>query len=72
MSHHVLHSGSSARGEGIPKMQSTTGGELLIVANSDESWKVRRYLHEWCDLSKGFHVATGYFDIGGLPTPDNP
>lgn len=40
--------------------------ELFIVDNSDSDWKVRRYLTEWCDLSKAIDVATGFFEIGGL------
>jgi len=50
----------------MPKKHSTTGSELFIVDNSETDWKVRRYLHDWCDLSKAFDIATGYFDIGGL------
>src|SRR5690606_3432431 len=50
----------------MPKKQSATGSELFIVDNSDTDWKVRRYLHDWCDLSKAFDIATGYFGIGGL------
>jgi len=36
------------------------------VDNSDEAWKVVRYLHEWCQISKAFDIATGYFEIGSL------
>ena len=50
----------------MPKKQSATGSELFIVDNSDDAWKVRRYLHDWCDISNQFDVATGYFDIGAL------
>ena len=42
------------------------GSELFIVDNSDEAWKVVRYLHEWCQISKAFDIATGYFEIGSL------
>ena len=34
--------------------------------NSDSDWKVRRYLHDWCDYSKSLDVATAYFEIGSL------
>ena len=40
--------------------------ELFIVDNSDSDWKVQRYLHDWCELSKAIDVATGYFEVGGL------
>lgn len=50
----------------MPKRTSKTGGELFIVDNSDDDWKVLRYLRDWCDLSKGLDVATGYFEIGAL------
>ena len=51
----------------MPKRSSQiTGGELFIVDNSDEDWKVQRYTHDWCQLNKQFDVATGYFDIGSL------
>jgi hypothetical protein len=42
------------------------GSELFIVDNSNEDWKVQRYLHEWCQISKGIDIATGYFEIGSL------
>src|SRR3981081_173554 len=50
----------------MPTKKSTTGSELFIVDNSDEDWKVLRYLHDWCQLSKSIDIATGYFEIGGL------
>src|SRR5712692_1018602 len=50
----------------MPKRTSTTGSELFIVDNSDEDWKVLRYLHDWCQLSKAIDIATGYFEIGAL------
>ncbi len=43
-----------------------SGGDLFIVDNSDGDWKVLRYLHDWCQLSKRMDVATGYFEIGAL------
>jgi superfamily II DNA or RNA helicase len=51
----------------MPKRTSpVTGSELFIVDNSDQDWKVRRYLHDWCQLSDRIDVATGYFEIGAL------
>jgi superfamily II DNA or RNA helicase len=50
----------------MPKRTSKTGSELFIVDNSDDDWKVLRYLHDWCQLSKAIDIATGYFEIGGI------
>ncbi len=50
----------------MPIKASPTGSELFIVDNSDHEWKVRKYLHDWCDLSKAIDIATGYFEIGSL------
>ncbi|SRR6266851_2574901 len=51
----------------MPKRVSAkTGSELFIVDNSDDEWKVLRYLHDWCQLSKSIDVATAYFEIGAL------
>jgi hypothetical protein len=50
----------------MPKRSSPTGSELFIVDNSEAEWKVVRYLHDWCELSKGMDIATGYFEIGAL------
>ena len=50
----------------MPKRTSKTGSELFIVDNSDQDWKVLRYLHDWCQISESIDVATGYFEIGGL------
>jgi phosphatidylserine/phosphatidylglycerophosphate/cardiolipin synthase-like enzyme len=50
----------------MPKRTSKTGSELFIVDNSDEDWKVLRYLHDWCQISKSIDIATGYFEIGAL------
>ena len=44
--------------------------DLFIVDNSDSEWKVQRYLSEWCELSKSFDIATGYFEIGALLSLD--
>src|SRR5437879_4123270 len=50
----------------MPNRTSKTGSELFIVDNSDVDWKVVRYLHDWCQISKAVDVATGYFQIGSL------
>src|SRR5437763_6533762 len=50
----------------MPKRQSQSGSELFIVDNSDEEWKAAHYLHEWCQISKGIDIATGYLEIGGV------
>ena len=50
----------------MPTKKSITGSELFIVDNSDEDWKVLRYLHDWCQISSALDVATGYFEIGSL------
>ena len=50
----------------MPNRTSVTGSELFIVDNSDEDWKVLRYLHDWCQISKGIDCATGYFEIAGM------
>ena len=52
----------------MPRRTSKAGSELFIVDNSDEEWKVRRYLHDWCQLSKAIDIATGYFEIGSFLT----
>jgi len=50
----------------MPKRTSVSGSELFIVDNSEEDWKVLRYLHDWCQISKSIDIATGYFEIGSL------
>lgn len=50
----------------MPNRTSPTGSELFIVDNSDTDWKVQRYLHDWCQISKAIDIATGYFEIGSL------
>jgi len=42
------------------------GSDLFIIDNSDQDWKVRDYLHDWCQLSQSIDIATGYFEIGSL------
>lgn len=50
--------------------KKTTGGDLFIVDNSDADWKVAEYLKEWCEISKKFDIATGYFEVGSLLSLD--
>jgi superfamily II DNA or RNA helicase len=50
----------------MPHRTSRTGSELFIVDNSDQDWKVLRYLHDWCQISQAIDIATGYFEIGAL------
>jgi superfamily II DNA or RNA helicase len=51
----------------MPKrLSASTASELFIVDNSDDDWKVQRYLNDWCPLSKGIDIATGYFEIGAF------
>jgi len=50
----------------MPKRTSISGSELFIVDNSDQEWKVLRYLRDWCQISKQIDIATGYFEIGSL------
>ena len=55
----------------MPKRTSVTGSELFIVDNSEENWKVLRYLHDWCQISKAIDIATAYFEIGSLLALDS-
>ncbi len=55
----------------MPNRASTSGSELFIVDNSDVDWKVVRYLHDWCQISKAIDCATGNFEIGALLALDN-
>lgn len=58
---------SSSIETGTPeKGPQRDGGDLFIVDNSDENWKVRNYLREWSDIARAFDIATGYFEIGAL------
>ena len=47
----------------IPKQHR---GNLFIVDYRDKDWTVRRYLHDWCEISRAIDIATGYFEIGSL------
>lgn len=47
-------------------MARQQGGDLFIIDNSDPELKVNAYLAEWCQLSRGIDIATGYFEISAL------
>lgn len=40
--------------------------DLYIVDNSTEDTTVKKYLTDWCSVSKQMDIATGYLEIGGL------
>jgi superfamily II DNA or RNA helicase len=50
----------------MPNRTSKAGSELFIVDNSENDWKVARYLRDWCRLSSSIDIATGNFEIGAL------
>lgn len=39
---------------------------LYIVDNYSDNRNVKKYLNEWCLVSKQMDIATGYLEIGGL------
>ena len=39
---------------------------LFIVDNITPDHTVKKYLYQWCGISKQFDIATGYFEIGAL------
>ena len=43
---------------------------MFIIDNTDDNWKALNYLNEWCELSKQFDIATGYFEISSLIAMD--
>ena len=47
---------------------------LFIVDNSTDAtspeWNGLEYLEQWCEISKRFDIATGYFDISALNALD--
>lgn len=43
---------------------------MFIVDNTDANWKALNYLNEWCEISKQFDIATGYFEISSLIAMD--
>ncbi len=53
-------------GEARDSTPKKSGTDLFIIDNSDEDWKVRDYLHDWCQLSQSIDIATGFFEIGSL------
>ncbi|MDR2597865.1 MAG: hypothetical protein LBC76_11175 [Treponema sp.] len=40
--------------------------DLYIVDNSSTELSVKKYLNEWCGISRQMDIATGYFEIDGL------
>ena len=40
--------------------------DLYIVDNSSPELSVKKYLNDWCAISRQMDIATGYFEIGGL------
>lgn len=40
--------------------------DLYVIDNSSDDRSVKKYLTEWCSVSKQMDIATGYFEIGGL------
>ena len=40
--------------------------DLFIVDNSVSGWTGLEYLKQWTEISTGFDIATGYFEIGAL------
>lgn len=55
----------------MPVRTAKSGSELFIVDNSDNEWKVAKYLHDWCQISSAIDIATAYFEIGSLLALDN-
>ena len=49
--------------EEVAKMEHQS---LYVIDNSSEDQTVKKYLTEWCQVSKQMDVATGYLEIGGL------
>ena len=43
-----------------------SGGDIFIVDNSDDDWKVVQYLRDWTEIAYQFDIATGYLEIGSL------
>lgn len=43
---------------------------LYIVDNNSEEQSVKKYLSQWCGISKQMDIATGYWEIGGLLSLD--
>lgn len=45
---------------------TSAGGDLFIVDNSVSGWTGLKYLEQWTEISTGFDIATGYFELGSL------
>lgn len=45
---------------------NAAGGDLFIVDNSVSGWTGIKYLEQWTEISTGFDIATGYFELGSL------
>ena len=57
----------AAMSEGTPSRRGgTDGSELFIVDNSVSGWTGLEYLRQWCEISRSFDIATGFFEIGSL------
>ncbi len=57
----------SGQTEGAPSRGGVAeGSELFIVDNSVSGWTGLEYLRQWCEISRGFDIATGFFEIGSL------
>ena len=45
---------------------TSSKGDLFIVDNSTSGWTGLRYLQQWTEISTGFDIATGFFELGSL------
>lgn len=45
---------------------TSSSQDLFIVDNSVSGWTGLKYLHQWTEISTGFDIATGYFELGSL------
>ncbi len=43
---------------------------MYIIDNESEDRSVKKYLSQWCDISKQMDIAVGYWEIGGNLTLD--
>lgn len=61
----------AAMSEGTPSRRGgADGSELFIVDNSVSGWTGLEYLRQWCEISRSFDIATGFFEIGSLSELD--
>lgn len=44
---------------------------IYIVDNTTVDQSAKKYLSEWCDISRQMDICTGYLEIGGLLSIDN-